>query len=856
MNKLLKSIVAASVGVAMAIGVGVSFGNEAKEVVAAGETWASNVDTFELATSIADGDEIIIASSYAANAMGTQTTNNRSGAAITKDGDLVSNKTAVPSSANSVALVTVGVHNVGGTDYYTFAVDGGYLYDASASSKNYLRTQNSITDNGYADWTVEIDDDGVASISARAAAASSKLTLSYNAANNLFACYANLQTNGGLEIYKKVAATSVVDTVSASIKSGTYYTGTTLSSSNFNVNVTWTNGPDTQPTDGFTWTVNGAENGKLIEGDNSVVVTYGGIDSPAFNVVGTSIHATSLVIDESASPVSIMVGHTVTLHCTLAPENAVDTISSWSSSEEDIATVEDGIVTAVAVGSTTITATASNGVSGTCTINVVEETYKEALFGADYNVNVNGYENEWSSNNCGFVVDVVNANNNNNGWNGAIAIGKKETAGTASITTHAPIANPISSVILDIVKADSGMTSIELFTSADGNDWAFVDEFTYSVAEQEIEIDSPTANLYYRILFTFDLSEGNSNGICRIDSVKYIFGQAQEQTPEEQVQGLKTQASLSYNYSVSDSVTLTDTLDRDFTGVEDGSTTYTDWGLAKDMSLTSGIAYAGQSAGDNDSIQIRSKNSNSGIIAIDNPTSYVVKKVTLTWQASTANNRVVEIYGKNTAYAAASDLYSNDTKGTLIGTLTYNGSSESSITISDSYKYVGIRSGDGAIYLESVEIQWGTLPVYSLSSVAIRFGGFMSKALWDELENIQGYGVMLSATEDLEGAKLNASNKQFDLFVDSKPNPTLANASQKQSMGATDVNADYYVWTLRVNVAEGYYKTSITAVAYIKTSAGYIYFQETAKSAKELAGELLASGSDTYEGSLNYLASL
>ena len=72
----------------------------------------------------------------------------------------------------------------------------------------------------------------------------------------------------------------VVDTVSASIKDGEYYSGNTLSASDFELTVTWTQGKaDTHPTEGFTWTVNGTPNGTLNTGNNSVVVTYKGVNS-------------------------------------------------------------------------------------------------------------------------------------------------------------------------------------------------------------------------------------------------------------------------------------------------------------------------------------------------------------------------------------------------------------------------------------------------------------------------------------------------------------------------------------------------------------------------------------------------
>ncbi len=59
----------------------------------------------------------------------------------------------------------------------------------------------------------------------------------------------------------------------------------------------------------------------------------------------------------------------VTLTATVSPDNATDYSITWSSENEDIATVENGVVTGVAAGSTTITATAGD-YSATCTIIV------------------------------------------------------------------------------------------------------------------------------------------------------------------------------------------------------------------------------------------------------------------------------------------------------------------------------------------------------------------------------------------------------------------------------------------------------------------------------------------------------
>ena len=73
------------------------------------------------------------------------------------------------------------------------------------------------------------------------------------------------------------------------------------------------------------------------------------------------------------SSLSMIVTGKETLTATLTPENANhNTAITWTSSNESVATVADGVVTAVAAGTATITATTANGVSATCEVTVNE----------------------------------------------------------------------------------------------------------------------------------------------------------------------------------------------------------------------------------------------------------------------------------------------------------------------------------------------------------------------------------------------------------------------------------------------------------------------------------------------------
>lgn len=142
-------------------------------------------------------------------------------------------------------------------------------------------------------------------------------------------------------------------------------------------------------------------------------------------------------------------------------------------------------------------------------------------------------------------------------------------------------------------------------------------------------------------------------------------------------------------------VTTKDILTAEATGVT--GNTYDIW---QNLSLNSSAVYAGNSAGGNDAIQLRSKNGNSGIITTTS--GGTILKVQVEWEEHTFAARVLDIYGSNTAYTEMADLY-NDKKGTKIGSLTFG---ETELDILDDYQYVGIRSNNGALYLKSIIFTW------------------------------------------------------------------------------------------------------------------------------------------------------
>jgi len=158
----------------------------------------------------------------------------------------------------------------------------------------------------------------------------------------------------------------------------------------------------------------------------------------------------------------------------------------------------------------------------------------------------------------------------------------------------------------------------------------------------------------------------------------------------------------------------TDVLNRELTGIEDTQTSYETW--SGKTSNTSAV-YAGQSAGNNNSIQLRSANNNSGIITTTS--GGYAKSIVVTWNANTASGRTLAVYGSNKAYSSPEELYNVSTQGTPLGTIVCGTSTE--LIIEGNYEYIGLRSESGAMYISEILVKWSdeAVEVAALESISV-----------------------------------------------------------------------------------------------------------------------------------------
>ena len=104
-------------------------------------------------------------------------------------------------------------------------------------------------------------------------------------------------------------------------------------------------------------------------GNATITAMVGGVRAKcSVEVTPSYIEVSSVKLDQSE--VSLRAGETVTLTATVNPDDATDKTVTWTTSDQTIATVSNGVVTAKKVGSATITAKAGDK-TATCQITVV-----------------------------------------------------------------------------------------------------------------------------------------------------------------------------------------------------------------------------------------------------------------------------------------------------------------------------------------------------------------------------------------------------------------------------------------------------------------------------------------------------
>lgn len=136
--------------------------------------------------------------------------------------------------------------------------------------------------------------------------------------------------------------------------------------------------PDNATDKTVTWTssnsyIASVKEGKvtgILQGTATITATAGGQSATCIVTVKMkTIDVSSVTLDKTE--ITLIEGDSMTLTATVMPDNATDKTVTWTSSDNNVATIDAGTVRAIAEGTATITATAG-GKSATCTVVVIK----------------------------------------------------------------------------------------------------------------------------------------------------------------------------------------------------------------------------------------------------------------------------------------------------------------------------------------------------------------------------------------------------------------------------------------------------------------------------------------------------
>ena len=139
---------------------------------------------------------------------------------------------------------------------------------------------------------------------------------------------------------------------------------------------------------------------------------------------------------------------------------------------------------------------------------------------------------------------------------------------------------------------------------------------------------------------------------------------------------------------------------------------------------------------------------------------------------------------------------------------------------------------------------------FTYSNIVMRFGGKVSKDLWNEFDNITGFGVILMDGDMVKSQK-DATDAMTDMVLSTVTESLDEHMAIEyfvpvSNMAVIGQDDDNYYWNLRVSVADTETDKLYSAVAYIKVGDEYVLMNMARTSVVDIALDYLVGG--TYNG--------
>lgn len=283
--------------------------------------------------------------------------------------------------------------------------------------------------------------------------------------------------------------------------------------------------------------------------------------------------------------------------------------------------------------------------------------------------------------------------------------------------------------------------------------------------------------------------------------------------------------------------------------------------------LSSGASYDGAAFIDSNNpkgIQIKAKKDTKGFYTgiITSASSGTIKSITINFNS--ANSNTLGIYGKNTAYTTADDLF-----GSAAGELIKNvDNSKTAVTITPdkAYKFIGFKSNKGTIYIDKITIVWEKAATTTTTTTT--FGANSGKTFTFTNGTLEGFTTpTATATKSDDNTDLSnlieyTSDAADIVAVDSKTGElTFTNTKfGKATITATLPKTDTYQTSTDSYFVENKDNHTATSLSFNgtdvtltegKTDAGTDFTGYTATEANNIAGTITYAASGDAVATVN-----
>ena len=194
----------------------------------------------------------------------------------------------------------------------------------------------------------------------------------------------------------------------------------------------------------------------------------------------------------------------------------------------------------------------------------------------------------------------------------------------------------------------------------------------------------------------------------------------------------------------------------------------------KTITLSSGVSYSGYFFANKNGkmtpnlrLQIKEDFQNSKRTGFyTTASSKVAKKITISLASDHSANTTLQVYGSNTAYTSAEDIFDSEKCGTLLGEITKTKTDAIILSDAQSYKFIAVRAKGGAALINSISIEWASASVEKTQTKLTFPKDSYSFSTTDDLSSFTGQTPTLKAGEsELTGKTITYSKTGDDIFT-------------------------------------------------------------------------------------------